>query len=123
VSTQLPRLTAPQTYCHCEGTDLKEQRLQIRIDSAAKRRLELAAATSGLTVSSFVLRAAEARAHEVLADSGVLQLSQVPGVSHEPLAASPPPDERLAHALRAPKKHPKKDAKKSKKKDKKKQLP
>lgn len=120
-------MTGPQTYCQCEGTDLKEQRLQIRIDSAAKRRLELAAANSGLTVSSFVLRAAEARAHEVLADSGVPQLSQVPGIPHEALEASPPPDEHLAHVLRAPKKHPKKhpkkDAKNSKKKDKKKQLP
>jgi uncharacterized protein (DUF1778 family) len=120
-------LTGPQTYCHPKSTDLKEQRLQIRIDAAAKRRLELAAATSGLTVSSFVLHAAEARAHELLANSGLLQLSQVPALPHEALQPFPTPNECPAHAPRAPKKHPKKhpkkDAKRSKRKDKKKQLP
>jgi len=61
----------------------------------------------------------------VLTDSRVLQLSQAPGASAEPLEPSPPVDERVARALRAPKKHPKhdakRDAKKLKKKDKKKQ--
>jgi uncharacterized protein (DUF1778 family) len=127
VSTQGFALDVRKTYCQCERTDLKEQRLQIRIHPAAKHRLELAAAAARQTVSSFVLQAAEARAHEVLADSAVIQLAPAPGASEEALEPSPPVDELLVHALRAPKKHPKRHAKthgkkanRSKNKDKKK---
>ncbi len=111
-------------YCQCERTNLKEERLQIRIDPAAKRRLGLAAAAARQTVSGFVLQAAEGRAHEVLADPGVVQLPRAPAASAEALHPSSSTDEAPVRAPRAPKNHHKRDAKthakKSKKKDKKK---
>jgi uncharacterized protein (DUF1778 family) len=100
-------------YCQCECTDLKELRLQIRIDSAAKRRLELAAAAARQTVSSFVLQAAQQRADEVLADRAVIQLSQAaPETFVEALERPASVNERLNQTLRSPKK--KKNKKKKK---------
>ena len=99
-------------YCQCECTDLKELRLQIRIDSTAKRRLELAAAARQ-TVSSFVLQAAQQRADEVLADRAVIQLSQAaPETFVEALERPASVNERLNQTLRSPKK--KKNKKKKK---------
>jgi hypothetical protein len=66
------------TCCQCERTEAKETRLQIRIDSAAKRRLEQAADAIYLTLSSFVLQAAEQRAERVLARRRVVHMTQGP---------------------------------------------
>jgi hypothetical protein len=111
-------LDASRAYCQCECTDLKEQRLQIRIDPATKNRLELAAAASRQTVSSFVLQAAEARAHAVLADPGVIQLPQPPETSGEALGPFSPEGQEPVRVLRAPKRHPKRDAKRDAKRSK-----
>jgi uncharacterized protein (DUF1778 family) len=56
-------------------SNLKAERLQIRVDEAEKRLLERAAAASHLTVSSFVLQSAAARAADVLADRQLIELS------------------------------------------------
>ena len=47
---------------------VKEERLQIRVDTADKLPLERAAAASHLNVSAFVVQAAAAKAEEILAE-------------------------------------------------------
>jgi uncharacterized protein (DUF1778 family) len=54
---------------------MKDERLQIRIGPDSKRRLEEAAAASHLSVSAFVLQAAESRADEVIVDRELITLS------------------------------------------------
>ncbi|HUC03857.1 MAG TPA: DUF1778 domain-containing protein [Acidimicrobiales bacterium] len=61
----------PDLYCHCDAmTTTKDDRLQIRVEHKAKHLLEEAAAASHLTVSAFVLQAAQMRADQVLLDRG-----------------------------------------------------
>jgi uncharacterized protein (DUF1778 family) len=85
--------------------DLKDERLQIRVDPAAKRRLEQAAEAAHLSVSSFVLQAAELRAEEVLAERAMITLSPASAKAFaEALARPAAVNERLAEALRRPKK-------------------
>ncbi len=47
---------------------LRTEKLDLRVSSSAKRRLEAAAAVSHRSVSAFVLESALARADEALAD-------------------------------------------------------
>jgi uncharacterized protein (DUF1778 family) len=56
-------------------TEVKMDRLQLRIDEASKRHLEEAAKAAHLTVTSFVLQAAQQRADHVLADRALISLS------------------------------------------------
>ncbi|WP_250290715.1 type II toxin -antitoxin system TacA 1-like antitoxin [Frankia sp. CiP1_Cm_nod1] len=53
---------------------MKADRLQLRIDDASKRHLEQAAAAAHLSLSAFVLQAAQQRADEVLADRALVHL-------------------------------------------------
>jgi uncharacterized protein (DUF1778 family) len=53
----------------------RDDRLQVRIDTAAKRRLEDAAGEVYLSVSAFVLQAAQERAEQVLAERELVRLS------------------------------------------------
>jgi len=86
-------------------SQLKDDRLQIRVGPGAKRRLEEAAAASGLSVSAFVLHAAEQRAHEVLSDRLVNELSSSAAAAFaEALERPAQVNERLAHALGRPRK-------------------
>lgn len=62
-------------YCHCEYMPTRDDRLQVRIDAAAKRRLEDAAGEVHLSVSAFVLQAAQERAEQVLAERELVRLS------------------------------------------------
>ncbi|MEB3982410.1 DUF1778 domain-containing protein [Mycobacterium sp. 663a-19] len=54
---------------------VRDDRLQVRIDAAAKRRLEDAAAEMHLSVSAFVLQAAQTRAEQVLAERETIRLA------------------------------------------------
>jgi uncharacterized protein (DUF1778 family) len=54
---------------------VRDDRLQVRIDAAAKRRLEEAADEVHLSVSAFVLQAAQVRAEQVLAERELIRLS------------------------------------------------
>ncbi len=54
---------------------MKTDRLQLRIDDASKLHLEQAAAAAHLSLSAFVLQAAQQRADEVLSDRALIHLS------------------------------------------------
>lgn len=78
----------------------KDERLQIRIDSAEKRLLERAAEASHLSVSAFVLQSAAAQAADVLAERQLVELS--PGAASAFTRALDEPatvNQRLASAL------------------------
>jgi uncharacterized protein (DUF1778 family) len=88
---------------HRRCMDLKRRRLQIRVDPAARRRLEQAAEAAHLTVLAFVLQAAEQRAAEVLAERAVVTLSpEAAEVFAEALARPAMVNDRLAEALQRP---------------------
>lgn len=94
------------SYCHCEYmSTTKDDRLQIRVAPERKRVLEEAAETSHLSVSAFVLQAAELRADEVLLDRGAVRLSSSAAKAFaEALDHPAEVNERLASALRRPRK-------------------
>ena len=91
-------------YCHCDAmATTKEDRLQIRVEPKAKRLLEEAAAASHLTVSAFVLQAAEMRADQVLLDRETIRLSPRAAATFANALAEPATvNERLAKALVRP---------------------
>lgn len=81
----------------------KEERLQIRVAPDRKRILEEAAEVAHLSVSAFVLQAAEMRADEVLAERSLFRLS--PGAAEafaQALSLPATVNKRLAAALRRP---------------------
>ncbi len=85
--------------------DVKDDRLQIRVNPAAKRRLDQAADAAHLTLSSFVLQAAEQRADDVLMERAVISLTPAAADAFaEALERPATLNERLADALRRPKK-------------------
>jgi uncharacterized protein (DUF1778 family) len=53
----------------------KDERLQVRVDPAVKRRIEEAAAEMGLNLSSFIITAATRMAADVLFERSVIHLS------------------------------------------------
>jgi uncharacterized protein (DUF1778 family) len=55
--------------------NVKDDRLQVRVDPEAKRLLEQAAEAAHLSVSAFVLRAAAQEAESVLAERPLISLS------------------------------------------------
>ncbi len=87
-------------YCHCEYMSVKEDRLQVRVDPASKRALEQAAAATHLTLSAFVLQAAQLRAEDILSARATISLPPAaaaafvralaePGTVNARLAAAP----------------------------------
>ena len=83
----------------------KDERLQIRVDPAEKRLLELAAEASHVSVSAFVLQSAAAQAAEVLAERQFIELS--PGAAPAFTEALDEPatvNRRLASTLERPRK-------------------
>jgi uncharacterized protein (DUF1778 family) len=86
-------------------TDAKVERLQLRVDEAAKRRLEEAAAAAHLSMSAFVLKAASDLADEVLAERAMIPLSASAAAAFaDALAAPAQINDRLAAALERPSK-------------------
>ncbi|MFI5266460.1 MAG: DUF1778 domain-containing protein [Chloroflexota bacterium] len=84
---------------------VKDERLQVRVEPKAKRRLEEAATAMHLSVSAFVLQAAELRAEEVLIERQVIHLSpEAAQAFSEALARPGEVNARLAQALQ---RHPK----------------
>jgi uncharacterized protein (DUF1778 family) len=80
---------------------IKEGRLQIRVDPAAKLLLERAAAASHLNVSAFVVQAAAAKAEEILAERSSVRLSREAAVAFSAALEQPAEvNDRLARALR-----------------------
>ena len=82
---------------------MKDNRLQLRVDAAAKRRLEEAASEEHLSVSAFVLQAANRAADDVLAGRQTIHLS--PGAAAaftEALNRPAQVNDRLATALQRP---------------------
>ncbi len=79
---------------------MKDDRLQLRVDAAAKRRLEEAASEAHLSVSAFVLRAANRAAEDVLAERQTIHLSADAAAAFtEALNRPAQVNERLATAL------------------------
>lgn len=84
-------------------TVVKDDRLQLRVDPAAKQRIERAAEAAHQTVTAFVLQSAELRAEQILADRTVVTLG--PAAAELFSAALNRPaevNERLAEALDRP---------------------
>jgi uncharacterized protein (DUF1778 family) len=83
----------------------KDDRLQIRVAPDRKRVLEEAAETTHLSVSAFVLQAAELRADEILLDRDVVRLSSSAAKAFaEALDCPAEVNERLASAMKRPRK-------------------
>ncbi len=91
-------------YCHCEYmTVMKDERLQLRVDDASKRRLAEAAEEEHLTVSAFVLRHALQAAEQVLAERQSIRLSPAAAAAFSEALTSPAQvNERLTSALQRP---------------------
>lgn len=82
---------------------MKDDRLQLRVDTAVKRRLEEAASEAHLSVTAFVLQAANRAADDVLADRQVIRLSpDVASAFTEALHRPARVNERLSRALKQP---------------------
>lgn len=85
--------------------NVKEDRLQVRVDPVSKRALEQAAAASHLNLSAFVLQAAQMRAEEVLAERAVISLPSAAAEAFARALAEPAGvNARLAAALGRPRK-------------------
>jgi uncharacterized protein (DUF1778 family) len=84
-------------------TSMKDDRLQLRVDAAAKRRLEEAASEAHLTVTAFVLQAANRAADDVLAERQTVHLSPDAAAAFtEALNRPARVNERLAKTLQRP---------------------
>jgi uncharacterized protein (DUF1778 family) len=82
-------------------TSMKDDRLQLRVDAASKRRLEDAASEAHLSVSAFVLQAANRAADDLLAEREVIRLSPDAAAAFtEALNRPAHVNERLAAALK-----------------------
>ena len=85
--------------------NLKEERLQIRVNPAEKRLLEQAAQSAHLSVSAFVLQAASQQAEQLLAERQTITLTpEAASAFAEALAQPAAVNERLRAALRLPRK-------------------
>ncbi|MGB5113142.1 MAG: DUF1778 domain-containing protein [Mycobacterium sp.] len=82
---------------------MKDDRLQLRVDADAKRRLEKAASEAHLSVSAFVLQAANRAADDVLAERQTIHLSpDAASAFTEALNHPARVSARLAKALQRP---------------------
>lgn len=85
--------------------ELKEERLQIRVNPAEKRLLEHAAQSAHLSVSAFVLQAASHQAEELLAERQTIALTPEAAAAFATALAEPAAvNERLHAALGRPRK-------------------
>lgn len=82
---------------------MKGDRLQLRVDATAKRRLEEAARDAHLSVSAFVLQAANRAAEDQLAERQTIRLTEGAAAAFsEALDRPAGVNERLTKALRRP---------------------
>ncbi|GAB7142679.1 DUF1778 domain-containing protein [Mycobacterium riyadhense] len=82
---------------------MKDDRLQLRVDAATKRRLEEAASEAHLGVTAFVLQAANRAADDALAERQSIHLSPEAATAFaEALNRPAQVNERLAAALQRP---------------------
>jgi uncharacterized protein (DUF1778 family) len=97
-------LISAATYCHCEYVaSMKDDRLQLRVDTASKRRLETAAREAHLSVSAFVIQAACRAADDLLAERQTIHLPpEAAAAFTEALNRPAQVNERLAAALQRP---------------------
>ena len=92
-------------YCQCKYMATRDDRLQVRIDVATKRRLEDAADEMHLNLSAFVLQAAQERAEQILAERELIKLApNATGAFAAALARPAEISEALRETLRRPKK-------------------
>jgi uncharacterized protein (DUF1778 family) len=86
-------------------TSMKDDRLQLRVDAAAKRRLEEAASEAHLSITAFVLQAANRAADDILAERRTVHLSPDAAAAFTDALNRPAQvNERLAKALQRPSK-------------------
>jgi uncharacterized protein (DUF1778 family) len=84
-------------------TSMKDDWLQLRVDAVAKRRLEEAASEARLSVTAFVLQAANRAADDLLAERQTIYLSPCAAAAFtEALNRLARVNERLAKALQRP---------------------
>jgi uncharacterized protein (DUF1778 family) len=84
-------------------TSMKDDRLQLRVDAAAKRRLEEAASEAHLSITAFVLQAANRAADDILAERRTVHLSPDAAAAFSDALNRPAQvNERLAKALQRP---------------------
>ena len=78
----------------------KSERVNLRLDAAAKRRLERAASVEGKTVSGFILSSALARAEETIQNHETMALSRRDAETFLDAVLMPPkPSTKLSKAL------------------------
>ncbi len=78
----------------------KSERVNLRLDAAAKRRLERAASVEGKTVSGFILSSALARAEETIQNHETMALSRRDAETFLDAILTPPkPNAKLRKAL------------------------
>lgn len=83
----------------------KDDRLQVRVDPSSKRALERAAAASHLSLSAFVLQAAQMRAEDVLGERDRITLRPAAAAAFTRALAEPATvNARLASAVSRPRK-------------------
>ncbi|MGH3560302.1 MAG: DUF1778 domain-containing protein, partial [Mycobacterium sp.] len=91
------------SYCQCEYMTVRDDRLQVRVDAATKRRLEDAANEVHLNLSAFILQAAQERAEEIMAERQLIQLSPNAAEAFEAALARPSwVNEDLRESLQRP---------------------
>jgi uncharacterized protein (DUF1778 family) len=84
-------------------TEVKAERLQVRVDQSAKRLLEEAAEVESLSTSAFVLQAGIQRAEEVLAERRLIKLGSASAQAFAEVMSAPAQvNERLLNALQRP---------------------
>ncbi|MGW4370638.1 type II toxin -antitoxin system TacA 1-like antitoxin [Nocardia takedensis] len=82
---------------------VRDDRLQVRVDAVAKRRLEEAASEKRLSLSAFVLQAAQQQADAVLAERETIRLSPDAAAAYEEALSRPAQvNQRLAQSLQRP---------------------
>ena len=82
-------------------TEIRNQKLDLRLTPSAKRTLQVAAIAAHCSVSEFVLESALARAEQTLPDRQRFGLSAQPWEAFQSaLAASPRPTPRMARLLK-----------------------
>jgi uncharacterized protein (DUF1778 family) len=85
------------------NTETRNQKLDLRLTSSAKRALQVAAIAAHRSVSEFVLESALARAEETLPDRRRFGLSAKQWEAfHAALSAPPRPAPQLARLLKKP---------------------
>ena len=83
-----------------QANTIRNERINLRLSEAAKRRIERAASAEGKTVSAFIVASALETADKAIDRHETLALAREDAMRFfEALAAPPPPNDRLRAAL------------------------